>query len=502
MNTATAGAVPRDGEPSLALSFWLAFALPWVLAHAVLDGTATWLNLHGAPLVGGSIVLLLGWPLAMLMLAWGSWRTWRAATAHAAAGGAPLWRLLGLAAMALALLFTVATWVVHVAPRVPEIWHRALGSDTLAPAQLSQSAEGHKQRLQGTLALGDGERIAALLRQAGPAKLLELQSSGGHRAEAQRVAATLAADGWHTRVVGPCDLACVEVFLAGRGRQLMPEGRLGLHRLAPASLNPLWRTWARREEAAQWQQAGLPQPLLRKALSATPTRPWHPEIDELVAEGVVGVPGRPLDVVLPTADATAAEWLDALRSNPVWLALDRRLPGTVAAAAEPMPAAVAAGMVGAQLQAQAQRAVQARLPELLRSASTALREHHVGLQAERLAALGPAPAESCRRLLAADPALLRELPVALRQREAAWLTDAATELPEARPPRRLNALELEVLSRAMGERAPGLLVALGRPEGASGPAMGCALAAQLLAEVLRLPVAERRLALRQMYDRN
>ena len=502
MKPADTGAAPARGKASLAGSFWLGFVLPWVVVHTGLDGLATWMALQGTPLVAGSIVWLAAWPLCWVGLAWAAWRTTRAASAHAAAGGPAAWRVAALAAVALALLFTAATTALHVLPRVPAAWRHAQGQDSLQAARITAAPEGHKLMLQGPLALGEGERIAAQLTQARGATLLELQSGGGHRAEALRVAETLAAGGWRTRVVGPCEMACVLVFLAGRERQLMPEGRLALHRQEPASLNPLWRAWARHEEAAQWQRAGLPPRLVIKALSASADQPWHPEMDELTAGGLVGVPGRPLDLALPAAQAPATEWLAALRSNPVWLALERRLPGTLASAAEHLQAARDAGAGDAALQAQAQRAVQARLPDLLREASISLREHYASLQAERLAALGPGSADTCRRVLAADPALLRELPAPLRQSEGDWLADVATETPDTQPARGLNALELEVLSRALGERAPGLLVALGRPERASSPATSCTMATQLLAEVLKLPVAERRLALRLMYDRS
>jgi hypothetical protein len=502
VSTVVSGSTAERGRISFARSFWLAFVLPWTLAHTLLDGATTWLTLHGAPLVLGSRLLFIAWPVAVGLLVWGAVRTWRAASAHAAAGHAPLWRWSALTAMTAALLFTAATLVLQVLPRAPEAWQHVQGRDALEPARLSSSSQGRAWRLQGALALGDGERIAALLHPHQAGKLLELQLDHGHRAEALRLADELAARGWRTRVVGNCGPSCVNVFLAGRDRQLMPEGRLTLHRRAPATLNPLWRAWSRQREARQWQQAGLPQHLVRKALSATPARPWHPEMDELVAAGLAGVPGRPLDVALPEGNAPASEWQDALRSNPVWLALERRLPGMLAAAVEPLPTARAAGLADTPLQILAQQTLQARLPELLREASTALREHYTGLQADRLAALGPASAETCRRMLAGDPGKLRELPVPLRLREAAWLLDVANDTPPADPARDLNTLELEVLARAVGPRAPSLLPALGPAERSGRFAIDCALAAQLLAEVSRLPVAERRLALRLMYGRS
>lgn len=184
MSTAESGSTGEPDPVSFTRSFWLAFALPWTLAHTVLDGTATWLALHGAPLVPGSGVLLIAWPVTVGLLAWGAVRTWRAAAAHAAAGHAPLWRWSALITMTAALVFTAATLALKVLPRAPQAWQHAQGRDVLEPARLSTSPQGRAWRLQGGFDLGDGARIAALLRPHQGPKLLELQLDHGHRAEA------------------------------------------------------------------------------------------------------------------------------------------------------------------------------------------------------------------------------------------------------------------------------------------------------------------------------
>jgi hypothetical protein len=192
----------------------------------------------------------------------------------------------------------------------------------------------------------------------------------------------------------------VNVFLAGRDRQLMPEGRLTLHRRAPATLNPLWRAWSRQQEARQWQQAGLPQHLVRKALSATPAQPWHPEMDELVAAGLAGVPGRPLDVALPEGNAPASEWQDACaatQSGWRW----NGLPGMLAAAVEPLPNRARCRQPTPPLQILAQQTLQARLPAAARSQHRAARALHRSAEPTdwpRWARL----AETRRRMLAGD----------------------------------------------------------------------------------------------------
>jgi hypothetical protein len=90
------------------------------------------------------------------------------------------------------------------------------------------------------------------------------------------------------------------------------------------------------------------------------------------------------------------------------------------------------------------------------------------------------------------------LPPALAAREAAWLAQAAREQPIGPSPRPLNPLEREVLRRTLGDRAAGQLAALWRPAPGAA-AQDCDRSRVLAAAVLKLPVGERRLALRAVF---
>ncbi len=144
--------------------------------------------------------------------------------------------------------------------------------------------------------------------------------------------------------------------------------------------------------------------------------------------------------------------------------------------------------------------LQARVPELLLDAGPEIREQFLALTVDQLATTRGAGPEACRAVLAGDAAVVHALPPALAQREAAWLMDAVAEPPQAVPPRRASSLEVEVMRRTLGDRAPALLANLGRPAQAEGRGPACELSTALMAEVLRLPAAERKLATRLMYQ--
>jgi hypothetical protein len=286
--------------------------------------------------------------------------------------------------------------------------------------------------------------------------------------------------------------------MAGRGRQVMPDGRLGLRRVDPGAINPLMPWLAKRWLQATYRGAGLPDTFVVKALSTPPSRRWHPEVGELLSSGVIGVPGRPLDVHLPAPGGSIAEYAEALTSNPAWRVLAARQPGLIEAGAERMHRVAADDAAGGTaddaVQIAGQRVIEALLQNLLRDSGPALRDIYLQLLNDQLQAARPAGDEACRGVLAGDTAARRALPAPLVVREATWLVDAAAVPAEPQQP--LTPLAWEVIRRALGERASVVIASLRRPK----PADGCERPAALLAEVLQLPPGERKLALRLMFD--
>jgi hypothetical protein len=207
------------------------------------------------------------------------------------------------------------------------------------------------------------------------------------------------------------------------------------------------------------------------------------------------VPGRPLDVELPSGpDAPVFEYADALRSNPVWQALETRFPGTVAAAAMDMWQASRAGADAETIQLAAQAVVRPLWARLPAQVDAPLREKLVRLLIDELRSLDDADPQRCARLLTGDVTVRRQLPLALVQREAEWLEDAVAEPPLDNTAPGASGAQLEVIRRVLGRGAPAVLASLRAP--GRQPQISCASLVALLEEVVKLAIPERRLALR------
>jgi hypothetical protein len=378
----------------------------------------------------------------------------------------------------------------------------ARGIDPIGHLAATITPDGRKLQLKGPVGMGDGERVRTLLAGANGLRLIELDSPGGRLKEADLIAAAVRQAGWPTRATGDCESACTLIYLAGSRRQLMPGVRLGFHRASSGTVNPALDALANRLLAQTYREAGLPEHFIVRTLATPPSRMWHPGRDELVAGGLITVPERPLDVELPTAaDALAGDFADALRANDTWMAIDKRFPGSVAAAAGRMLQARAGGATPEATQVEAQRVVEAHVPALLARASAETRELYLGVFAAQLGAARGIDAATCAGVLALDAQARRRLPAALVQRESAWLIDAATEIPREGPTRGANALEHEVMRRRLGDRAPALLTDLWQPGVTARTPRDCDKALELIAAVGALPGAERKLATRLMFER-
>jgi hypothetical protein len=336
---------------------------------------------------------------------------------------------------------------------------------------------------------------------AAPAlRVLEVESSGGRIFEADRIAQIVHSRGWSTRATGPCESACTLVFLAGSSRQLKAAGRLGFHRAATGTFNPVLDQMANHELSALYRRAGLPEQFVDKAAHTPSWHMWYPALAELTSSGVARVPSGTLDIDLPPrSEMHPADLVDAMENSDTWAALENRFPGSIARAAARTYAARSGGTADTGALVEGQRVVEALLPALLAHAGPELREQFMQLLSAQLAAVQAQGAGSCRRLLAGDAALRRAMPRELVTREAAWLADAAAEPPPEASLRPVSAFELEIVRRRMGDRAPALLAALWHPAGAG--AHDCEKTRALMTEIARLPAPERRLATRIVFDR-
>ncbi len=489
------------GELSLPVSFWLNNVLLPVPLGTLVGGLMAWISLRGEQLQAGSVAVLVGWPLMIALDVWCGVGTWRSAGHHHDRGGAGLWAILARVVVGLGLLGTAASAAINFGPRVGELVQMARGIDPLGRLEMALSPDGRRLKLSGTVGMGDAARMRALAASAPQVRVLEMQSPGGRMFEADRIAKIVHDHGWRTRATGPCESACTLIFLAGSSRQLMADGRLGFHRASTGTFNPVLDQMANHELSAMYRRAGLPEVFVDRAARTPAWRMWYPGQAELTDSGLVRLPSGTLDIDLPLlAQSQPGDLVDALETNDTWQALDKRFPGTIAQAAARTQAARVAGATDADALAEGQRVVEALLPQLLANAGPDIREQYRQLLAAQLAATQGHGAAACRKVLAGDAAVRRGLPRELVTREAAWLADAAAEPPRDVAHRPPTAIELEVLRRRMGDRAPALLAGVARPAGAGSP-RDCDRALALMAEIGRLPAPERRLATRLVLER-
>jgi hypothetical protein len=509
------------GELTLPVSFWVNnVALPLPVGFA-LGAFAAWITVTGDYLRGGSIAVLVCWPLLVLFSIWCWVGAWRSATAHSETGGSSLWAGLAKLCVALGVIGTGASTLFDFVPNIGPYLRMARGIDPIGNVTATVSADGRKLVLDGPLGLGDGQRVRALTARAPGVKTVELNSPGGRLKEGEAIAALVKQASWNTRTTGACESACTFIHMAGTKKQLMPGAKIGFHRASSGSMNPMLDRLANRELVRIYRDAGLPERFIERTLATPAWGMWHPSRDELVGAGLVSLAERPLDIELPdNPKAAASEYADAMTGSDAWLALDKRTPGTMNKAAKAMAAARAAGADAAEVQVQGQRIVEEQLPALLADAGPELREAYLALWTAQVAAARalavPVPAGSkpdpnapppaCMAVLAGDSAARRHLNAELVRGEAAWLIAAAGAEPTREVGgRNPSAVELEVLRRRLGEKSPALLAQAWQPgtlqRGGRDALRECDRMLELLRTVAALPAAERRLATRLMFGR-
>jgi hypothetical protein len=487
-----------QGELSLPISFWLnLILLPLPLGFA-LGALTTWVSLLGEQMRAGSIAWLIVWPLVLAFDVWCLVGAWRSAVLHVERGGRWLWAAMARLVVAISLLATVASAAFNFVPHVGDYLQMARGIDPIGKLAMTLSPDGRRLRLQGPVGMGDAGRLRALLAQSTQLRVLELDSPGGRLKEAERIATLLHERAPQVRVTGPCESACTLLFMAGSPRRMMQGGRLGFHRASAGTFSPLLDELANRELARIYRQAGVPDNYINHTLSTPSWRMWYPQTTDLVASGLVSAAPRSLDIELPKREgALPSDMLDMLDLHDTWQALERRFPGTGTQAAARMHAAREAGADDASAQLAGQEVLQRLLPTLLQNAGPEVREQFMLLLRAQLASARAGGATSCQRLLIGDAATRRAMPSDIAEREAAWLIDASKEPPRSAPARATTTLEQEVLRRRLGDRAPAWLGTLWGPGSA---ARDCDKTIALLAEVARLPAAERRLATRLVFE--
>jgi len=451
------------GEQSLVRSYWVNNILVATPLAFVLTGLMAWISAKGDSLQLSAIVLLIGFPLLVMLDVWCVVGGWRSAGHYRQDGGSGLWSLLARLTLGLGALQLIVSVLFGFLPQAGQFWQMARGIDPIGQATLSLSDDGRSLKLEGTIGLGDGERLRALLasESAKDLRRVELSSPGGRVREAEKMAEALKKHGHASRVVGTCASACTLVFLAGQPRQLMNGAQLGFHRARTGTYNPVIDELANQDLARSYRELGLPQPLIDQTLRTPAHSMWYAPRNDLLLHRLIAPLPQTLAVDLPPPGSALPDYQDALRQHPVWEALEQYRPGTLDAVAARMLSTRAEGGSDDEVQAASLPQVASLMPALIGGNDAVLRRRYVQLVADQLKAL-KAPAKRgerppCKDLLDGHLPVRQQLPLPLQVRESEWLLDAAASAApnwRAKPP---SPIEMEVLERSVGSGAIGML---------------------------------------------
>jgi hypothetical protein len=246
-----------------------------------------------------------------------------------------------LTGLALAALIAAP---IEAAP--PLIAVPALPAPAAKPANTPRiylSADGETVYIIGAIMDDSFLRFDALLQGAARVKTVFLASPGGLTLEGRLIAALVRKRKLNTYVEQYCASACTQVFVAGRERVIGPEGELGFHQavgvdtsgetsaIAAAStrkLSPITVFGLNGNDTLRlaYEQAGIDQPFIAKALARGHEDMWVPTPAELSQSHVITRRADHTEVALPEGSHSRAQIRAMLEVRPMWRAAATALP--------------------------------------------------------------------------------------------------------------------------------------------------------------------------------
>jgi hypothetical protein len=209
------------------------------------------------------------------------------------------------------------------------------------------SSDGETVYIVGAIMDDAFLRFDALLQHAPQVKRVYLASPGGLTIEGRLIAALVRKRHLDTYVEQYCASACTQVFVSGRERVLGPEAELGFHQavavddkgetkaLAKAGtqrLTPLSVFGINGNDTLRlaYEQAGIDQPFIGRALAKSHEDIWLPTTAELTASHVITRRAATAELAAPEGSHSRAEITALVQHRPLWRAAQQALPAAYA----------------------------------------------------------------------------------------------------------------------------------------------------------------------------
>ncbi len=281
-----------QGQQSLAWSFWINFALLFVLISLLaqlisppfVERAPVFLLFAGAYIFLGCLAVF-PWQLIGLLRACDRYLADNRKTGWAAAiqrvtiiQGA----MVASLAVSLVTIFSLIQEGIHLSsPKQPAL---ADGPGYV----IEVTAGGRLLHLEGNFETGLTRNLRALLEKNHGIEGIVLSSDGGRVFEARGAARLIGEHQLETYVYDMCRSACTTAFIAGVKRYLGENGRLGFHQYRLQSVLPTIDVAAEQEkDRAFFQANGVATALLDKVFAEPHESMWYPDMDELLEAKVV-----------------------------------------------------------------------------------------------------------------------------------------------------------------------------------------------------------------------
>tara|TARA_R110002167_G_scaffold204810_1_gene408951 strand:- start:797 stop:1717 length:921 start_codon:yes stop_codon:yes gene_type:complete len=281
-----------QGQQTLARSFWVNLVL--LRAFILLLETVTRLPAEAGSWRGQLLALAYFFVFHVVVYAWQVVGVVRACDRYHAGYGsvAVTWAVhLGLVLTAMFTLANVfASFQVSFLKIDDDLLSVTWEREREARYALTVSDDGTRAMLNGSLELGIGKKLAALLQRYPGIATLTLESLGGNIYEGRGVAKLILQHDLDTYVSGTCASACTTAFIAGAKRMLGPGGRLGFHsyRIDAGYQVPFADpAGEQRTDRAFYEARGIDPGFLDRAFTTPAHGLWYPEQQELLDAGVV-----------------------------------------------------------------------------------------------------------------------------------------------------------------------------------------------------------------------
>ena len=241
--------------------------------------------------------------------------------------------LLGLTALPIGA--APPSVITHTPPAEP--------APLATPARIYLSGDGETVYIIGAIMEDSFLRFDALLVDAPKVKTVFLASPGGLTLEGRLTAALVRKRKLNTYVEQYCASACTQVFVAGRERTIGPEGELGFHQAVgvddQGATSKLAAPTARHLTSLTvfgingndtlrlaYEQAGIDQPFITKALGRGHDEMWVPTSTELRQSHVITRQSDHPELALPAGSLRHEQVRALVQERPMWRAAATVLP--------------------------------------------------------------------------------------------------------------------------------------------------------------------------------